>query len=194
MRAINITGKHNIDKLNKVGDNTYKAIRKHMEELDDDKIKHKIQLDMLRILYLADTVPIINNNPDNKDIIDNKGKYNIKSLIVTELNHKIQGYKEQDKKKNIHNKDTLINIENVLEKLVSSILTCYYCKKQILVLYKNVREPFQWTLDRIDNSLSHTNENTCVSCLKCNLQRRVMDADKFTFTKQLKISKMENQI
>lgn len=190
MRAINIRGKHNIDKLNKVGDNTYKAIRKHMEELDDDKIKHKIQLDMLRILYLADTVPIINNNPDNKDIIDNKGKYNIKSLIVTELNHKIQGYKEQDKKKNIHNKDTLINIENVLEKLVSSILTCYYCKKQILVLYKNVREPFQWTLDRIDNSLSHTNENTCVSCLKCNLQRRVMDADKFTFTKQLKISKI----
>ena len=57
-----------------------------------------------------------------------------------------------------------------------------------------MREPFQWTLDRIDNSLSHTNENTCVSCLKCNLQRRVMDADKFTFTKQLKISKMENQI
>ena len=88
MRAINITVKHNIDKLNKVGDNTYKSIRKHMEELDDDKIKHKIQLDILRILYLADTVPIINNNPDNKDIIDNKGKYNIKSLIVTELNHK----------------------------------------------------------------------------------------------------------
>jgi hypothetical protein len=185
MRAINITGKHNIDKMNKVGDTSYKAIRKHMEDLEDDAILHKKQIDLLRILYLEDTVPIIDN-----DIINSK--FTIKSLIVTELNHKIQGYKGQDKKKNIHNVDTLINIDNVLEKLVSSMLTCYYCKKQILVLYKNVREPLQWTLDRIDNSLSHTNENTCISCLKCNLQRRVMNIDKFTFTKNLKISKMES--
>ena len=27
-----------------------------------------------------------------------------------------------------------------------------------------------WTLDRINNDLSHTNDNTCISCLKCNLQ------------------------
>jgi len=194
MRAINITGKHNIDKMNKVGDTSYKAIRKHMEDLEDDAIIHKKQMDLLRILYLEDTVPIIDNsidhNNNNNNVINQK--MTIKSLIVTELNHKIQGYKGQDKKKNIHNADTLINIDNVLEKLVSNMLTCYYCRKQILVLYKNVREPLQWTLDRIDNSLSHTNENTCISCLKCNLQRRIMDVDKFTFTKNLKISKMES--
>jgi len=193
MRAINITGKHNIDKMNKVGDTSYKAIRKHMEDLEDDAIIHKKQMDLLRILYLEDTVPIIDNSIDhnnNNNVINQK--MTIKSLIVTELNHKIQGYKGQDKKKNIHNADTLINIDNVLEKLVSNMLTCYYCRKQILVLYKNVREPLQWTLDRIDNSLSHTNENTCISCLKCNLQRRIMDVDKFTFTKNLKISKMES--
>ena len=112
MRAINITGKHNIDKINKIGDNSYKATRKHMEELDDNKIKHKIQLDIIRMLYLADTVPVLNYDVNNNEIC------NIKSLMISELNHKIQGYKEQDKKKNIHNKDTLINIENVLEKLV----------------------------------------------------------------------------
>jgi hypothetical protein len=181
MRAINITGKHNIDKMNKVGDTSYKAIRKHMVYLDDETILHKNQFDIIRMLYLTDTSPKLNNE-----------KISIQSLILNELSHKIQGYKGQDKKKNIHNVDTLINIDNVLEKLVSSMLTCYYCKKQILVLYKNVREPLQWTLDRIDNSLSHTNENTCISCLKCNLQRRVMDVDKFTFTKKFKISKMES--
>ena len=81
-------------------------------------------------------------------------------------------------------------LEDVLEKLVGSKLLCCYCSKPILVLYKNVREPFQWTLDRINNDLSHTKENTCIACLKCNLQRRLMDAKKFTFTKQLKINKV----
>ena len=183
MRAINITGKHNIDKMNKIGDTSYKAIRKHMEELDDSVILHKNQLDIIRMIYLADTVPIINNKLDDKCI---------KSLIMNELIHKIQGYKGQDKKKNIHNETTIIKIDDVLEKLVSSMLACYYCKKTVFVLYKNVREPFQWTLDRIDNSLNHTKDNTCISCLKCNLQRRIMDVDKFTFTKKLKINKMEN--
>jgi len=187
MKSINITGKHNIDKMNKVGDASYKAIRKHMADLNDDTLLHKKQLDIIRMMYLADTTPVL-----NYDVNDNNEKISIKSLIYTELNHKIQGYKGQDKKKNIHNIDTIINYDNVLEKLVSSTLTCYYCKKHIFVLYKNVREPFQWTLDRIDNSLSHTNDNTCISCLKCNLQRRVMNIDKFTFTKKLKISKMED--
>ena len=183
MRAITITGKHNIDKMNKVDDASYNAIRKHMVYLDDETILHKKQVDAIRMLYLTDTALNLNNE-----------KISLNSLIFNELNHKIQGYKGQDKKKNIHNDDTLINIENVLEKLVASMLTCYYCKKPIFVLYKNVREPFQWTLDRIDNSLNHTNENTCISCLKCNLQRRSMDVGKFTFTKKLKITKIDGKI
>ena len=105
MRAINITGKHNIDKMNKVDDASYNAIRKHMVYLDDETILHKKQVDILRMLYLTDTSsPKLNNE-----------NISINSLILNELNHKIQGYKGQDKKKNIHNDDTLINIENVLE-------------------------------------------------------------------------------
>ena len=38
------------------------------------------------------------------------------------------------------------------------------------------------SLDRIDNNLCHSNENTVIACLKCNLQRRCQDAKKFTFT------------
>lgn len=174
MRAVKITGKHNIDKINEIGNETYKAVRKHMTDLDESVITHSYQMDMLRKIYIIG-IDYVEPNV---------------SLIMSELNHKIQGYKGQDVKKEIHDQITLINIEDVLEKLVSSQLSCCYCAKPILVLYKNVREPMQWTLDRIDNTLSHTRDNTCIACLKCNLQRRVIDAEKFTFTKKLKIRKL----
>ena len=57
------------------------------------------------------------------------------------------------------------------------------------LFYKKVRDMEQWTLDRIDNNLPHQDDNVIVSCLKCNLQRRQQNKDKFLFTKQLKIIK-----
>ena len=173
MKAIIITGKHNIDKMNEVGNENYQAVRKHMVKLNDTDILHPAQLDFIRKMYM------------DADYI-----FPFKSLIVSELNHKIQGYKGQDIKKEVHHLASLIKLEDVLEKLVGSQLTCCYCSKPVVILYKNVRDPEQWTLDRLDNDLSHTKENTCISCLKCNLQRRVMNVDKFTFTKKLKIKKV----
>ena len=170
MRAINITGKHNIDKINEIGNETYKAVRKHMAALDEAVLNHATQLDVLRNLYII--------GPDYKS--------SNTSLYLSELNHKIQSYKDQDKKKELHDQATLINLEEVLEKLVGSQLTCCYCSKPISVLYKNVREPTQWTLDRIDNALSHTRENTCIACLKCNLQRRTDNHEYFKNGKQFK--------
>jgi hypothetical protein len=167
MKAINITGKHNIDKINEIGNETYKAIRKHMTNHDEIVYDNARQLTLLRE-------------------IDNQTE----SLIKSELIHKIQGYKGQDIRKEIHDSKTLISLEEVVFKLCECKLSCFYCTKPLQVLYKNVREPLQWTLDRLDNSLGHTKENTCVACLKCNLQRRVMDVDKFTFTKKLKINKV----
>lgn len=178
MRAINITGKHNIDKINEIDNKSYKAVRKNMLQIDPDLlINHQRQLETLREIYVLDGTGA-------------DGGGDMSSLFKSELIHKIQGYKGQDIKKEIHNADTLINLDNVLEKLVASNLECAYCSKPVFILYKNVREPWQWTLDRIDNDLGHTKENTCISCLKCNLQRRLIDADKFTFTKKLKINKV----
>ena len=59
----------------------------------------------------------------------------------------------------------------------------------MLLIYENVREPRQWTLDRIDNSIGHNTENVVISCLSCNLKRRTMDDKKFKFSKQMKIIK-----
>jgi len=102
---------------------------------------------------------------------------------------KIAGYKSQDIKKEMYDKDQLITFDEVVEKLVASKLKCCYCSCQIMLIYKNVREPTQWTLDRKDNDLCHSCDNTVIACLKCNLQRRVTNVDKFEFTKKLKIQK-----
>ena len=53
--------------------------------------------------------------------------------------------------------------------------------EDMLLIYENVREPKQWTLDRIDNSIGHNTENVVISCLSCNLKRRTMDDKKFKF-------------
>jgi hypothetical protein len=172
MRSVTITGKHNIDEMNKIGNTTYKAVRKHMTTLDETVLAHPLQVAMLRNLYIIGPDYVAEHT----------------SLFLSELNHKIQGYKGQDLKKDIQVQ--IINLEDVLAKLVGSQLTCGYCSKPIYVLYKNVRDPMQWTLDRIDNALGHTSDNTCIACLKCNLQRRVMNAEKFSFTKKLKIAKL----
>ena len=109
--------------------------------------------------------------------------------ILSSLDKKITGYKNQNIKKNIHDNTTLITREDLIEKLVASKLKCYYCSQSVKILYSKVRDPLQWTLDRIDNDNNHTNDNTVVACLDCNLKRRKIDSGKFYFTKNLSIKK-----
>lgn len=111
-----------------------------------------------------------------------------KNEIMREIENKINSYKHQDIDKNILS-DNLINIHQTIEKLVCSKMKCFYCKKQIFLIYKFARDNLQWTLDRIDNNIGHSNQNTVICCLKCNLERRRKSSDAFKFTKQLKISK-----
>ena len=111
-----------------------------------------------------------------------------KNEIMREIENKINCYKHQDIDKNILS-ENLINIDQTLEKLVSSKMKCFYCKKQIFLIYKFARDNLQWTLDRINNSIGHSNNNTVISCLKCNIERRRKSSEAFKFTKQLKICK-----
>jgi hypothetical protein len=181
-KTIIISGKNNNDKINLINTNE-KAIRKGMDEIN---ISHREQVGYMNFIYMnSDT----NNSDNNSNNNSNNIIQSIKTMIMREIEKKIQGYKQQDIKKQIFDATKIINIENVIEKLVISKLRCFYCRKEIMVLYKNVREPVQWTLDRKENDDCHSNENTIISCLKCNLQRRVINVDKFTFTKHLRIKK-----
>ena len=129
------------------------------------------QLDMVRRLYL--------NHHQTKATL----------ALQREIERKIRGYKQQDVKKEIYEPETLISFHDILEKMVGSQLKCAYCAERMQVMFAKVREPTQWTLDRVDNAIGHHSENTVVCCLKCNLQRRTTRYDKFVFTKKLIIEK-----
>ena len=138
------------------------------------------QLSFVNRIFLRDVGYVKDTNLDN----DNIGE------IIKRLKKKISGYRQQDLEKNLP-LDLLINFEELIEKLVVSQLRCEYCRQDVLILYNIVRYESQWTLDRINNDLGHSCDNTLVACLKCNLQRRRQIMEAFKFTKQLKIKKIE---
>jgi hypothetical protein len=108
-----------------------------------------------------------------------------KKYFIQALKNKLDSYKQQDKKKTYDAYDNFITLENIIEKLVACNMKCYYCNSKTLILFKNVRTNYQWTLDRLNNYDEHSNANTIICCLKCNLQRRRKNSEKFKFTKQL---------
>lgn len=171
MKNIEIIGKTQKDKINKANNpNTnIVAVRECMTKLPDFLFNYEEQIKMINMLYL-------DNNFVNKKILER------------EIDKKISSYKTQDINKNKYDGNN-INREETIEKLVASKLKCYYCKCNVLLFYNKVRDMEQWTLDRIDNNINHSNDNVIIACLKCNLQRRCQNKDKFLFTKQLKIVK-----
>lgn len=150
--------------------NKGKSLRNETKDLEDIYLTYDKQIQLLNEYYL------------NDDCENSK-------LLRSELIKKINSYKNQDLCKNLYNFNTIISLNEVVEKLVSSKLKCHYCLKNVLLFYKNVRDEFQWTLDRINNDKEHSNDNTIIACLKCNVQRRRRDKDVFLFSKQLKINK-----
>jgi hypothetical protein len=116
---------------------------------------------------------------------------NIVKLIKQQINQKIYGYRCQDIEKNKFDIDHFIDFSGVLDLIIKSNNQCYYCKEPTQLLYENVREPKQWTLDRIDNKLGHNKGNLLIACLNCNLRRRTMHTERYVFTKQLNIIKTD---
>ena len=172
-----------------------KKISKKYTDISNLIINNKnINNDLLNDLSnnLFNNLVINKFNPTNQIEFINSLYLNIefyeKKELLSNLSNKINSYKQQDIKKKINN-NNIINIDEVIEKLLISKLKCYYCKKNLYLFYSNVREEYQWTLDRIDNNINHSNDNTLISCLSCNLKRRTKNKNDFLFTKQLKIIK-----
>ena len=160
-----------------------KKLKKEPVEIKIRKIIEKINIEdeNFCIENQKDVITKLFDEIQNSNINNN--------VVVKQIENKLNGYKQQDIKKKIT--CNLITLIEIINKLYQCDLDCYYCKEKVLILYKNVREPFQWTLDRINNDLGHTNENVLISCLKCNIKRRRTGKDAFLFTKQLNIIKLE---
>jgi len=114
-------------------------------------------------------------------------------FVLQEINKKIYGYKSQDHEKCILNPEKFVDLSFVIKKLIQCELCCFYCRNPTLLLYEYVREPRQWTLERIDNEFGHNKDNIEIACLSCNLRRRTMYHERYVFTKQLRITKQNQE-
>jgi hypothetical protein len=112
-------------------------------------------------------------------------------LMCCEIRRKISGYKSQDLKKNKYSENDFIDIDFIKETILEKELKCYYCREGVYVLYKSVREPKQWSVERMNNEHGHNKNNITIACLECNLKRKTIYHERFRFTKQLNIKKMD---
>lgn len=112
------------------------------------------------------------------------------SNILSELRKKQNSYKKQDESKKKYNSQTFITLDDIVEKLLTCKMLCYYCRHEVCIFYDKIRQGNQWTLERLDNMIGHSCENTVISCLECNLKRRTSNSDAFCFAKQLVIKKV----
>ena len=167
MKSIKIIGKRNVDSFKPKDERKRKILNKVAEKKE---------------LLEEDPRKLVKKLCANEDFSGN-------SFVKKELERKIKSYKTQDIKKDKLNEEKLIKFDECVDKLVLSKMKCYYCMEDMLLIYENVREPKQWTLDRIDNSIGHHTDNVVISCLRCNLKRRTMNDKKFKFSKQMKIIK-----
>ena len=125
-----------------------------------------------------------NNDPPIIDTYTDK----LKKEYEKEIKKKLNSYKSQDKQKNKYDEAKMITYNQIIKKLYDCQLKCYYCECNVVVLFNKKRESIQWTLERLDNNIGHYDTNTCISCLKCNLQRRTDNYEYFKNGKQLKIN------
>ena len=179
-KQINITGQANryqIKKLTQEKTKDKKRIEIEKLNLQSEYFTYKKQIDLI--------------NNINKDNID-KDNENASKIIKNQIEKKINSYKQQDIDKKVLNNEKIINFKCIINKLIETEIKCYYCNCEMYVLYENVRESKQWTVDRINNDLGHNIDNFVLACLDCNLKRRCKSADNFLFTKQLNIIKQDN--
>lgn len=194
-KIININGTNNryqIKKLiNKSVERKNRVIFDNIN-IDDSIFIHLNQFKLLMMIKNNMSTLNSNNLIKNDDIENNfyNENQNCIKIIINEINKKISSYKQQDIEKKILYIEKFINLEHIINKLIDCEMKCYYCKCDMYILYKIVRENKQWSVDRINNDLGHNIDNYVLSCLDCNLKRRRKCSDKFLFTKQLNINKM----
>ena len=116
------------------------------------------------------------------------GSFNV-SFMIRQISDKISGYKAQDLEKGWHEPSKFVDLSWVLLAISKSEGKCYYCREPVVFIYEMARDPKQWTLERIKNTMGHNKDNVEIACLGCNLRRRTMYHERFLFTKQLTITK-----
>lgn len=109
-----------------------------------------------------------------------------KGFVYQQIKNKLHSYRSQDVEKRLFDEENMEDLSGVLYKLENCDYLCYYCKEPVSILYENVRDSKQWTLERINNKLGHTAANVVIACLSCNLRRKTMKPERYLLTKNIK--------
>jgi hypothetical protein len=190
----NIDNSNNEKKqINITGQTNRYQIKKLTQEKKTDKKRVEIgKLNLSEEYFTFEKQNELINNINSNINLNKNEDSNASKILIKQLEKKITSYKQQDVDKKVLNNEKIINLKCIIDKLIESELKCYYCKCKMYILYENVREPKQWTVDRINNDLGHNIDNYVLACLDCNLKRRCRSSDKFLFTKQLNIIRQDN--
>jgi hypothetical protein len=126
------------------------------------------------------------------DISENMEENHHMNFVTKEIQKKIYGYRSQDITKKLYDEVNFVDFKKVIELLLECKLDCYYCREKVLIIYEMVREPKQWSIERINNKYGHNKDNIVIACLNCNLRRKTMYHERFVFTKQMgKVTKLD---
>jgi hypothetical protein len=187
---INESNTNNEKKITIIGQNNRYQMKKVMKEEKKTKIRVETEkwtkLDKINLTIEKQIELIKKINENNYTSYDEESR-----IMCQQLERKISSYKQQDVDKKVLDLEKLLNLKNVIDKLINCEMNCYYCTSKMYLLYEIVRERKQWTVDRINNDLGHNNDNFVVACLECNLKRRCRTKEKFLFTQQLFIVKKD---
>jgi hypothetical protein len=82
--------------------------------------------------------------------------------------HKINAYKRQDKSKGRNITSDYVTINDVKKILFKQENKCYVCGDNVITEEWQPDCLYQFTLDRIDNNLSHNRNNVLICCYYCN--------------------------
>jgi hypothetical protein len=113
------------------------------------------------------------------------------NILLTHLKTKHSGYRSQDTVKGLYDPTRFVQIGDIIRLLTESNLSCFYCRKWTTLFYENVRDPRQWSLERLYNTEGHNRDNLVIACLECNMRRRTMYHERYIATKQLKVNKLD---
>lgn len=163
------------------GTNNRYQMKKVLKQQEKNKVRKEVKKWILE--------PIDYTYEKQMEILLQEENKKLYSLLIQQIERKIGGYKQQDLEKGVYQESEFVKLEEVLSNFIKEKGKCFYCDSELLLLYERVREPKQWTLDRLDNDLGHNINNVVFSCLDCNLKKKCKSKEKFLFTKQLVIVK-----
>jgi hypothetical protein len=156
---------------------------------------------MKSIVFNDTTIKKNNYNDDLYDLFIHKEwinklyhqeEFDQTKIVIHELKLKFNSYKYQDKHKHKFDIDQHITLNQIISKLYNCQLKCYYCNTDLFLFHSKKRIHNQWSLERLNNNLGHYDSNTCIACLKCNLQRRTDNYEYFKQGKSIMIEKIDS--